>query len=468
MNVRRLFLLAMLALVIVAPGSGPVPEMKLRWVDSQGLDQACPETRASLEVPPRDSVHAFVLFEDLAYAAAAGRLYGACILVALFALPITLFGLWCSGFGCALRRLYVTIVLGLPLAGAMLYGSCFLEGRSIRLGPDATAMVMANLNAKTTYSTGLLSPRQLRDWHYHRHVTVLNVADRDLIEGARAAAQYNFQRPVEPPMTVLVGQEWRGRPNLIIVNTDRLWGLADEDRAEVIAEIRAHGGATFIAQPWRRMDEPLADAFERGADGVEFVNSAYRAGQSVIDAAKFAQPPRALIASVDPRFVGPHLNAVTLIPRESAGSPRRVAAALRSGRTEIIYSVSSAMSTLERHANPLEQVGILPALRTLRATPRPRRAVWAATIGAMMVLWWISVTGAKNPRFSRGVTRTVFWASGIFVWLPLAGVLWQVRAAIGPIPIPVLLTVSVPFAMVLLATSHHLWLHQQAAETAPA
>ena len=97
MNVRRLFMLAMLAFVIVAPGTGPVPVMKLRWVDSQGVDQACPETRARLVMPPRDSVHAFVLFEDLAYAAAAGRFHGACILVALFALPITLFGLWCSG-----------------------------------------------------------------------------------------------------------------------------------------------------------------------------------------------------------------------------------------------------------------------------------------------------------------------------------------------------------------------------------
>jgi len=461
--VRRLFVLAVLALGFIGPATGPEPRMSLRWVDRDGVDQRCPETRARLVAPPRDSIHAFVLFEDFAYAAAEGRFGGACFLVALLALPITLFGLWCSGFGCALRRLYVTVMLGLPLAGALLYGSCFLPGRTIRLGPDAVDMVMANLNTKTIYSTGVLTPRQLRNWHAAHGVAVLNVADRGQVEGARRVARYNFEEPDAPAMTVTIGMEWHGHPNLITVNSDRLWGQAGEKRADVIAEVRRHGGATFIAQPWLRLDEPLATALERGADGVEYVNSAYRAGQSVIDAATEANPPRALIGVSNPRFVGPHLNAITLLPRSAAASPRRVAAALRSGLTEVLYSVGSAMSTLERDSNPLEEAGILPALRTLGATSRARRAIWFLTIAFVMALWWLSVRSVKKPRLSRTVTRVIFWTSGVLVWLPVGGVLWQVRAFIGPIPIPILLSVSVPFAMVLLATSHHMWLYGQTA-----
>ena len=72
-----------------------------------------------------------------------------------------------------------------------------------------------------------------------------------------------------------------------------------------------------------------------------------------------------------------------------------------------------------------------------------------------------------QPRFSRVRTRLLFWLSGVCIWLPCAGVLWQVRAVIGPVPIPLLLCVSAPFAMVLLAMSHHLWIYECAASSDP-
>jgi len=457
----RALLLVVLAGILLGAPSRPVDPTKLRWVDRAGVDQPCPEGRASVRFPDRDRFSVFALFEDLAYAVGEGGGEGAAALLLLVAMPVTLLGLWCRGFGCALRRLWTTLALGVPLGVGLLYASCFLPGRGIELGPEANHLVLANLHTKTHYSTGFMSPAQLRDWHYAHKVRVLNVADRDQIEGAREAAQYNFERPLEPPMTVIVGQHWRAHPDLVFVNVDRLWEGGDADRAHVIDGVRKMGGASFVAHPWDRMDgTTLREVLAVGADGAELVNGVIDGGREVVEAVHASEPPRALLGVTDPKF-GPHLNAVTLIPRTLAGSPRAVATAIRKGLTEVLYAVpGGTVSSRERAANPLRSSGVLPALYSLGEVRLGRRAVWLATIAFMLGLWWISTHKVTRPRLRKAWARVLFWFSGLVLLASPLLLSWQLRAAIGPIPVPVVLLSVAPFAVTLLASAHHLALHQ--------
>jgi len=465
----RILLLVVLAGIVLGAPSHTAESTDLRWVDRAGVDQPCPERRATVQFPDRDRFSIFALFEDLAYAAAEGGGEGAAVLLCMLALPVTLFGLWCRGFGCALRRLWTTLALGVPMGVALLYASCFLPGRGIVLGPDAGDLVLANLHTKTHYSTGFMSPRQLRDWHFAHGVRVLNIADRDQIEGARSAAQYNFERPVEPRMTVIVGQTWRAHPDLVLVHIDRLWEGLDEDRVRVLEGVRKLGGASFVAHPWDRMaGTSLSEVLAQGADGAELVNGVINGGREVVEAALAIDPPRAMLGVTDPKF-GPHLNAVTLIPAAHAGSPRGVTHAIRSGLTEVLYAVpGGTVSNRERKANPLRSFGILPALNSLGEASISRRLVWLATIALMLGLWWISTHNVKRPRLAKRWARVLFCGSGIILLGSPLGMSWELRAALGPIPVPLLLISVAPFAVTLLASAHNLALHQLHPEDSPA
>jgi len=355
--------------------------------------------------------------------------------------------------------------LGVPLGTALLYASCFLPGRGIVLGPDAGDVVLANLNTKTHYSTGFMSPAQLRNWHYAHGVRVLNVADRDQVDGARKAARFNFDHPAEPRMTVIVGQEWRARPDLVLVNVDRLWDMSDDERAILVAGVRKGGGATFVAHPWSRMEgKTLTSVLAEKIDGVELVNGVINGGREVIDAAQEREPPYAMLGVTDPKF-GPHLNAVTLIPSKYADTPRGVVEALRRGLTEVLYAVpGGTVTSRERAANPLRTLGVLPALYSLGEVPLGRRVVWVITIVLMLSMWWISTRGAHRARLRRHWAFLMFVGSGIvLLGAPLA-MSWELRAAVGPVPVPVLLICVAPFAVTLLASAHNLALHQQQPE----
>jgi len=465
MMARRILLLVILTGVLLgAPTRLPEPTV-LRWIDRNGVDKPCPPSRATVVMPDRDRFSMFALFEDLAYAAAEGGGEGAAALLLLLAFPITLFGLWCRGFGCALRRLWVTISLGVPLGVALLYASCFLPGRGIQLESGAGDVVLANLHTTTNYSTGFMSPAQLRDWHFAHRVTVLNVADRDQIEGAREAARYNFERPVEPRMTVVVGHEWRAHPDMVLVNVDRLWEGTDADRAAIFEGVRKMGGASFAAHPWDRMDGTnLAAVLNFGADGAELVNGVINGGREVIDAAHAHEPPRALLGVTDPKF-GPHLHAITLIPRNYSRSPRGVATAIRKGLTEVLYAVpGGTVSSRERASNPLWTFGLLPALYSLAEAPFGRRVVWLLTLVLMLGLWWISIHSVKTPRLRARWAHLMFWGSGVVLLGGMFGLSWEVRSVLGPVSVTVQLLSVAPFAVTLLASAHHLALHQEQPE----
>ncbi|MHC4450457.1 MAG: PHP domain-containing protein [Planctomycetota bacterium] len=462
---RRLgLLLCLTGVIYVLPVSGERP-LDLRWIDSEGVDRPCPPARAVVTSPDRSAPEPFALFEDLAYAAAAGGPDGTAILLVIGALPIVLFGLWCRGFSCALRRLWCTLALGVPLAVALIYTSCFLPGRTIRLGAEGADFVTANLNTKTHFSTGLLSPRQLRDWHLRHEVSVLNVSDRNLIAGALEAAQYNRDRPLPAPMTVIVGEELSIRPDLILLNVERVHHPDGAEMGVVAEEVRAAGGATFIAHPWSRLNEPIGKALERGIEGVEIVNGVIHGGQEVVDAARRFGRTKALLGVTDHKF-GPHLNAVTLVPRALARTPRGVCVALQKGMTEVLYAVpGGTVSAEEYHAAEFKQlktVGLVPALNTLLETSRMRRTIWVGTLLLIFTLWWLSITPVKRPQLRRGVARIFFWSAGLLLIVSPLALQWEVRAALGPIPVPWIVFGAAPLALVVLACAHNLALYEEA------
>lgn len=458
---------ALILLIFGLPVLEPAP-LELRWVDADGVDRPCPESRAWVTRPDRTVPGPFSLFEDFAYAAAAGGPEGTALFILVVAVPIAFFGFWIRGIGCGIRRCWVAISLGMPLAMALIYASCFIEGRSIRLGPDAAHMATANLNTKTNSGTGILSPKDLLIWHVRHRVFVVNVADRNRIDGALVAAQLNRARPFRPPLTLIVGEELRLERDLVLLNIAQPYPHEDEPLIkDVAAQIEERGGATFLAHPWSRGRRPIAKDLANGVHGTELVNGVIHGGQAVIVAARHGGLSKALLGTTALKF-GPHLNALTLIPRQAARSARGVVAAIRAGRTEVLYAVPGGTVSVQAYeANQLQAAGILPVFRSLLETPRSRRAVWLISIVLVFSLWCLSVATVKTPQLPSRLASFLLCGSGLLLLLMPLAMHWKFRALVGPIPINALIFCSAPLALIVLAATHNLSLYEDPLRDSP-
>ena len=141
MTVRSLIvMLWLLAAVVFVP---PVLErrpLEVRLVDEIGRDTKAPAALATVDRPDRSSFSFGALWVDFSYAAAAAGPAGCGAMILCIGVLSVFLGMWCRGFTCAMRRLLVTIALGIPLAIALLYSSCFLDGRTFRFGPEASRL----------------------------------------------------------------------------------------------------------------------------------------------------------------------------------------------------------------------------------------------------------------------------------------------------------------------------------------
>ena len=94
-------------------------------------------------------------------------------------------------------------------------------------------------------------------------------------------------------------------------------GAHNIEYQDIIAGVHEDGGALIVAHPWSKLKRPLAGVLDQGVDGVEVVNGVIHGGRHVVEAAlgdRSAPAMRkALIGSLDYKL-GPHVNAVTLIP----------------------------------------------------------------------------------------------------------------------------------------------------------
>jgi hypothetical protein len=462
---RRITLLVAavgIAAAVLIPGARDPGYLELRHIDGEGRYLPCPPEFAHVVVPDRTKVTPWALPQDLAYAVAAAGPEGCGWLLVGLAMVALVMGFWSRGLLGGLRRLMMVFALGVPLCLALFYGSCFLDGRQIRLGPEAAdKWVIASLHSQTDRTTGLLSPPNVVRWHFQRGFRVLNVSDRDEIRAGREALAFARREGFAPPMLVLVGEEWHAHPDLVLLNVKRprkAHPLLDEELEETVADVRREGGLVFVAHPWAKLEPRTLDTLlDADVDGVEIVNGVIHGGSLVIEAAR--RHKKALVGVIDYKY-GPHVNAVTLIEMNRARTPVDMVAAVRKRSTRVLYAVPGGTTTGAAYeATDLGVTGAAAGLRALFETPRLRRATWLAWVAAIAGLWWLTVRepeGGVRRSMSRRQARAIFIVCCLIEYTLPAGASWEVRATVGTIPVVVLLGIASVVAVPLLAAAHTL------------
>ena len=476
-----LFCAALAALCFFAPVRAPaVPTV---WsIDRNGNDTRCAPAFARIEMPRRDAVTVLAPVHDLAYAAADAGPEGCLWILGTVTALAVVRGLWSQGVRGALRRALLTVALGGPLGLALVYASCFLPGRVIRLGPEATDWVPASLHNHTDRSTGLLSPKDLVIWHAKRDFRVLNVSDKNTIEGGVLAREalanlVEKQGPLTPPLVVTVGDEWHGQPDIVFVNATREPQLPPEPPpelppaerhalrlrylAELAAAVHADGGALFLAHPWSKVpgEMSLEEVFAAGLDGVEVFNGVIHGGTARVRAAVDAN--KALFGVSDYKF-GPHVNGLTLLDAGLAVTPDGVAKAVREGKTLVLYAVPHGWrSAGEWKAAQVGLRGAKEGILSLLEAPRLRRAVWFVGGALALLLWWTTTRGERG--LGRAAARTLFLVCVAAELLLLALISYQARRALGIVPVNAILAAQAVLAVPLLAASHSLALLERRA-----
>ena len=450
------------AAAVLVPGQRDPAYLELGCIDGEGRDRACPPAFAHVVVPDRTKITPWALPQDLAYAAAAAGPEGSGWLLLGLAIAALVTGLWSRGLLGGVRRLMLVLALGVPLCFALFYGSCFLDGRQIRLGPEAAdEWVIASLHSQTDHTTGLLSPPNVVRWHFQRGFRVLNVSDRDDVRAGHEAVEFARREGFAPPMLVLVGEEWHVHPDLVLVNVKRArkaHRLLDEDLKETVADVRREGGLVFVAHPWAKLDPRTLDMMlAADVDGAEIVNGVIHGGSLVVEAAR--RHKKALVGVIDYKY-GPHVNAVTLIRMNRARSAVGVVAAVRERDTIVLYAVPGGTTTGAAYeAADLGVTGAAAGLRALFETPRPRRATWLVWLALIAGLWWLTVRepkGEQRGAMSRHQARIVFIACCLIEFALPAGASWEVREIVGTIPVLALLAIAAAVAVPLLAAGHTL------------
>jgi len=450
--VKWLRLFSTLALLGGAIFLAPVLEHRpadLHLVDETGRDTLCAPSFARIEHPERDRLVWNALLLDLAYATADAGPQGCAVLLGAAAFCALVLGLWCGGLRCGLRRVVVTLALGVPLCVGLVHASCFLPGRSIRLGPEAGAFVPASLHAQSNHSTGFLSPRDLWRWHYARGFRVLNVSDRNTTEGALRTVEEGRAR-AEPPMLVLVGTEWTGDPDLVLVHVNRRHDPS-LPFAKVVAEVEREGGCSFVAHPWSDHSRPLDEVLSAGVAGAELVNAHVHGGAAVTETCR--RLGKAQLGVLDYKY-GPHVTALTLLPAHAAGSAGGVVDAIRRQLTRILYAVpGGTLSSASYGAGMLESSGAWAGLRWLLETRRARRGVWFVTLAMLALLWRVGARMRPGRAIGVRAARALFVVSAILLAATMAGLSWQVRERFGPIPVEFVLGAATLLAIPLLAAT---------------
>jgi hypothetical protein len=465
-TVRSLLLCAaVLGVISFVPPESERFAAQVWKIDPSGNEAPCGEDFARLHVPDREAVTPLAALHDLAYAAAAAGPEGCAWLLAAVVLLAFVRGLWSRGWLGALRRATLAVALGGPACLGLLYASCFLDGRVIRLGTGAVGQVPASLHVHTDRSTGLLTPEDVVTWHAIRGFRVLCVTDGDTIRGAEEAKAFAERDlpPLVPPLLVIVGEECHGRPHVALVNVAREYDLhvpvgetIDRIR-EVAAAVHADGGALFVAHPWSNMPREIAlGQVLKEVDGLEIVNGVIHGGQERVRAVREAE--KALLGVVDFKY-GPHVNTMTLLREEDARTPAGVAKAIRNRETSVLYAVpGGALTAEEWEAGRVGLRRAIRGLRTLYEATRARRAAWFAAGLLMLGLWWLGTREhpTRAPRITLPQARVLF-AVCVALELCIVGASsWDARRAIGSIPIVALLAAAAVVAAPLLVACHTL------------
>ncbi len=196
--------------------------------------------------------------------------------------------------------------------------------------PENAPFVLANLHTHTTQSNGFLTPEQAVLWHLHRGYKVVAITDSNTVKGGEIARQ--FVERTKLPVTVLVGEEFRGKTHLVLLNIRSDISPRDFDVPSAIREAKRQNGVVIAAHPWTSKHS-VEELVGWGVDGFEIVNGSVLGDeklQALCKKRKFAA-----LGSLDLRSDYTP-DTATVLPKW-ANTPERVAKALKEGKCAAIY-----------------------------------------------------------------------------------------------------------------------------------
>jgi len=288
-----------------------------------------------------------------------------------------------------LARLVVLFLLSTQLLFGALYLSSFF-GQSYRLAPPP-AHVVFDPHCHSTYSTGLLSPAQLVEWHHRRGYNAMAVTDGNSTRGSREASVYARQR--YPSFHVVIGEEYKRSKHgvhlvLLGIETDIL--PQEFDVGEAIAEAHRQGGIAIVAHPWSVRGMSLEEIANLGVDGFEVFNGVMQGNEELY---RLCTERGLIMLGATDYKKGPHAHVWNVLPLDLAYVPpgERTREILRTLKTRANSIVAAPdFPIIDGFASPDWQpessvwTPVNTAIAMVRRMPTERRLAWCG---------WIAVLG---------------------------------------------------------------------------
>lgn len=196
--------------------------------------------------------------------------------------------------------------------------------------PGNAPFVLANLHTHTTQSNGFLTPEQAVLWHLWHGYKIIAITDSNTVKGGEIAR--DFVRRAKLPVTVLVGEEFRGKTHLVMLNIRSDISPRKFDVPAAIKEAKKQGGIVIAAHPWSSKHS-VYELLRWGVDGFEITNGSVLGNEKLRSLCR--EHKRAPLGSLDFRS-GCSPETATVLPIW-ANSPQKVAKALREGHCAVIY-----------------------------------------------------------------------------------------------------------------------------------
>lgn len=213
--------------------------------------------------------------------------------------------------------------------------------------PANAPFVLANFHTHTTQSNGFLTPEQAVLWHLQRGYKVVAITDSNTVKGGEIAR--SFVERTKLRVTVLVGEEFRGKTHLVLLNIRSDISPRDFDVPSAIKEAKRQGGIAIAAHPWTSKHS-LEDLVNWGVDGFEIVNGATLGDDKLQTLCK--QRKLAALGNLDLRS-DTIPETATVLPKW-ADTPGKVAKALKEGKCAVVY-LRERIGT--GNSTPLENLG---------------------------------------------------------------------------------------------------------------
>lgn len=204
--------------------------------------------------------------------------------------------------------------------------------------PKDAPFVLANLHTHTQVSNGFLSPKQAVLWHYRKGYRVIGITDSNTVRGGMEAMK--FVRRSDLPVTIVVGEEFRGATHLLLLNIRRDITPRQFSVRDAIREAKKQGGIVIAAHVWTGRHD-YANLIAWGVDSFEVTNGTLLADEWMLQLCK--QHRLGATGNLDFRGGNRPLTA-TVLPKW-ATTPKKVQEALLKGHCAALYFPDRAIGT---------------------------------------------------------------------------------------------------------------------------